>query len=327
MDTIELGRSGLKVTPICFGTWEFSGEWGPVDHRAAASTVRAARDAGINFFDTAQAYGFGVAERVLGDALGRELHAHREEVVIATKGGLRRTDGRLVRDSSPTWLRRGVEDSLRALDIDVIDLYQLHWPDPTTPIEDTVAALRRLADEGKIRHIGVSNFDVEQMESMAGYGLPETLQPPYHMFRRSIEAAVLPYCRANDIGVCAYGALAHGLLSGAMNREPAFDPGDWRASSPDFAGRTLQRNLDVVEQLRDVASQRGASLPQLSVAWALARSGVDSVIVGARSPAHLLDTVAAVHLQLADDELVAIDRVLESAAPVDGPTPEGQPER
>jgi aryl-alcohol dehydrogenase-like predicted oxidoreductase len=147
------------------------------------------------------------------------------------------------------------------------------------------------------------------------------------MFRRDIEAAVLPYCRANDIGVVVYGPLAHGLLTGTIRRDAQFDAADWRRSSPDFAGDGLQRNLDVVEQLRSFASEHGASLPQLAIAWALAQPGVDTAIVGARSPAHVSDTIAAVHVELTDDDLRAIDRMLETAAPVVGPTPEGQPER
>jgi aryl-alcohol dehydrogenase-like predicted oxidoreductase len=325
METIELGRSGLKVTPVCFGTWEYSGEWGPVDEDGARAAILAAWDAGINFFDTAQAYGFGVAERILGSALADELRSHRGEIVLATKGGLRRIDGRLARDASPEWLRQGVDDSLRALDVDVIDLYQLHWPDPNTPIDESIGALLELVADGKIRHIGVSNFDFAHMEAMERFGLPDTLQPPYDMFRREIEQSVLPYCESHDIGVVIYGPLAHGLLTGTIHTDTRFGAGDWRGQSPDFTGTTLARNLGVVDALRGLCAMRGWSLPQLAIAWALARHGVDAAIVGATTPAHLADTVAAVNIHLSNDDMTAIDEILEASVPVVGPAPERQP--
>jgi aryl-alcohol dehydrogenase-like predicted oxidoreductase len=325
MDTIELGRSGLKVTPICFGTWEFSGEWGPVDEDAATATIRAARDAGINFFDTAQAYGFGTSERILGAALASELRSSRDEIVLATKGGLRRTNGGLVRDASPAWLRRGVDESLSALNVDVIDLYQLHWPDPNTPVDESVGALHELVTDGKIRSVGVSNFDVGQMRPMERYALPDTLQPPYHMFRRTIEDSILPYCWEHDIGVLAYGPLAHGLLTGEVRTDTTFHNADWRAHSPDFAGETLARNVAVVDRLHVFAAHHGCSLPQLAIAWALAQFGVDAAIVGARRPAHVVDVIGAVDVHLSEDDLAALDRILHAAVPVQGPSPEAQP--
>ena len=186
MDKVILGRSGLKVSPICFGTWELGGEWGVYDDKAATAAIHRARELGINFFDTAQGYGFGESEQVLGRALADELRSHREEVVVATKGGLRQHAGRLARDASRDWLRAGVDASLQALNVDVIDLYQVHWPDPTTPFAETAEALAELVETGKLRHVGVSNFDPQQMAALAEHGPLETLQPPYDMFRRAI---------------------------------------------------------------------------------------------------------------------------------------------
>jgi aryl-alcohol dehydrogenase-like predicted oxidoreductase len=176
----------LQVSPICFGTWQLGGDWGGFDERDATAAIRHALELGVNFFDTAQAYGFGASERLLGSALAPELGSRRDEVVIATKGGLRPNgDGAVVRDASPTWLREGVEQSLRALAVDHIDLYQLHWPDPAVPVAETAAALQELVDEGKVRHVGVSNFDAPQMAAFARTRPVETLQPPYHLFPRA----------------------------------------------------------------------------------------------------------------------------------------------
>jgi aryl-alcohol dehydrogenase-like predicted oxidoreductase len=325
MDKITLGRSGLKVSPICFGTWELGGEWGSFDEKAATAAIRRARDLGINFFDTAQGYGFGASERLLGAALADDLRSNRDEVVVATKGGLRREGDRLVRDASRAWLRMGVDASLDALGVDTIDLYQVHWPDPNTPFAETADALAELVWEGKIRHVGVSNFDADQMERFANDGTLEVLQPPYHMFRRAIEDTVLPYCRANDIGVLVYGPLAHGLLTGAMRASTAFAADDWRSKSPDFAGETFRRNLEVVDDLKQFAADHGVSLAVLALAWALANPAVDAAIVGTSNPAHLTDTVNAVDARLSPEDLAEIDRILAGSAPVRGPSPEGMP--
>ena len=163
MKSIVLGRSGLRVSRIAFGAWQLGGEWGRFDEDAAVMAIRRARELGVNFFDTAQAYGFGASERLLGKALREEVTAHRDQLVIATKGGLRPTDTGLVRDASPRWLRAGVDASLTALGIDHIDLYQVHWPDPEVPAAETAGALGELVAEGKIGHVGVSNYDPAQM--------------------------------------------------------------------------------------------------------------------------------------------------------------------
>ena len=323
MELITLGRSELKVSPICFGTWELGGEWGSFDEATAIAAIRHARELGINFFDTAQGYGFGASERILGAALAKELRRARDEVVIATKGGLRPLNGGLVRDASRAWLREGVDTSLRALDVDMIDLYQVHWPDPNTPFEETAEALAELVDEGKIRHAGVSNFSAAEMDAFSAYGPLETLQPPYHMFRREIEDTVLPYCQAHDIGVLVYGPLAHGMLTGTMNPSTRFAPDDWRSKSPDFSGETFVRNLAVVDRLKSVAADRGVPLAVLAVAWALANPAVDATIIGTRNPAHLATLSGAVDERLSADELAEITAILSAAVPVRGPTPEG----
>jgi aryl-alcohol dehydrogenase-like predicted oxidoreductase len=187
----------------------------------------------------------------------------------------------LVRDASGRWLRAGVEASLRNLGTDYIDLYQVHWPDLHTPPEETAGALEDLIRQGKIRHAGVSNYDVDQMAALGRYRRVETLQPPYHLYRREIEDNILPYTAEHDIGVLVYGPLAHGLLAGRMTPSVTFEPDDWRGKSPDFSGETFRRSLAVVERLKGFARGRDVSLPELAVAWTLANPAVHVAIVGA----------------------------------------------
>jgi aryl-alcohol dehydrogenase-like predicted oxidoreductase len=321
MRRVRLGQTNLEVSRIAFGTWAFGGDWGAADLQDAKDSIHRALELDINLFDTAQGYGFGAAEQVLGEAL-REW-ARREDVVIATKGGLRMEGDRLLRDASRRWLREGVESSLRSLGTDYIDLYQIHWPDLHTPPEETAAALEELIAEGKIRHAGVSNYDVQQMEALGRTGRVETLQPPYHLFRREIEDAILPYAAEHDIGVLVYGPMAHGLLAGRMTPSTTFQPDDWRSKSPDFTGETFARNLAVVERLKGFADQRGISLPQLAVAWTLAHPAVHAAIVGAHRPSQLDGTAPAADVELSAADLEQIDAIFADAVPVWGPHPEG----
>jgi aryl-alcohol dehydrogenase-like predicted oxidoreductase len=323
MDTVTLGRTGLEVSRIAFGTWQLGGEWGAFDEEQAVAAIRHARALGINLFDSAQGYGFGASEQMLGRALRDDLDRRRDEVVIATKGGLRMTRDGLVRDASPGFLRDGLEDSLRALGVEYVDIYQVHWPDPNVPFAETAAGLDELVREGKTRHAGVSNYDARQMAEFEDTRPVETLQPPYHLFRRAIEADVLPYARRHDIGVLVYGPLAHGLLTGGMDAHTTFAPDDWRSGSSEFQGAAFRRNLQIVSRLERLAQDElGTSVAQLAVAWTLANPAVHVSIVGARSPRHIADAVASSELRLSDSDLDRIDRVLADAAPIAGPFPE-----
>ena len=316
----------LEVSPIAFGTWQIGGEWGSFDEQEATAAIRYARELGVNLFDTAQGYGFGASERLLGRALRDDLDHHRGDVVIATKGGLRMSEHGLVRDASPGWIREGVESSLQALGVDHIDLYQVHWPDPNVPFAETAGALGELVDAGKIRHVGVSNFDADQMARFASTRPVETLQAPYDLFRRDIEHEILSYCEQHDMGVLVYGALAHGLLTGALDEQTRFPEGDWRASAPFFKGESYRRNLAVVRELADVASERGISVSRLAVAWTLANPAVQVAIVGARSARHIEDSVAAAQVSLSDAERQRIERIIAGAVPMSGPSPEMMPD-
>lgn len=323
---VILGRTGLDVSPIAFGTWQLGGEWGQVDEDEGIAAIRHARELGVNLFDTAQGYGFGASERLLGRALRDDLDNHRDEVVVATKGGLRMTETGLIRDASRAWLRSGVKDSLRALEVDYIDIYQVHWPDPKVSFAETGAALQELVEEGKIRHVGVSNFSAAQIAEFAQTRPVETVQPPYHLFRPDIQAELLPYAREHDIGVLVYGPLAHGLLTGTMDADTTFGEGDWRRGSPEFQGSSFRRNLEVVDQLKRFAEDElGCSVAQLAVAWTLANPAVNVAIVGARHPDHIEDSLAAANVKLDEADLERIDRIMAAAVPVGGPSPEAMP--
>lgn len=323
MEYTRLGRSDLEVSRICFGTWQFGGDWGSLEEQENIDAMRRALDLGITFFDTAQAYGFGASEQLLGKALGPALEERRDEIVIATKGGLRQEGDGMVRDSSPAFLRQGVEESLGHLGVDHIDLYQVHWPDPDTPFEETAGALEELVQEGKIRHAGVSNYGVEELRAFSERRPVETLQPPYHLFRRDIEEDVLPWCREHDVGVLVYSPLAHGLLTGKFDEDTEFDEDDWRGESDLFSGDAFRRNLETVQALERLAEERGHSVAELAVAWTLANPAVDVAIVGARRPGHIEGTATAADIELSDGDLRAIEAAMEGAVAVGGPTPEG----
>jgi aryl-alcohol dehydrogenase-like predicted oxidoreductase len=326
LNPVTLGMTGLEVSPVAFGTWQLGGEWGQFDEDEGIVAIRRARELGVNLFDTAQGYGFGASERLLGRALRDDFDNRRDEVVVATKGGLRMTEEGLVRDASRAWLRSGVEDSLRALEIDYIDIYQVHWPDPKVSFSETATALQELVDEGKIRHVGVSNFDAAQMAEFARTRPVETVQPPYHLFRRDIEAELLPYAREHDIGVLVYGPLAHGLLTGTMHADALFADDDWRSGSPAFQGSAFSQNLEVVDQLKRFAAEElGCSVAQLAVAWTLANPAVNVAIVGVRHPNHIEDNLAAAELSLSEAALEQIDRIMAGSVAVGGPSPEAMP--
>jgi aryl-alcohol dehydrogenase-like predicted oxidoreductase len=319
MRQVRLGCSGLVVSRLALGTWELGGDWGPTDTAAAVGAIRRATDEGITLFDTAHAYGFGQSEQLLSAAL-RDVP--RDQVVIATKGGLRPTVAGLVRDASTRSVREGVDASLRALGTDYIDLYQLHWPDPAAPFDETADALARLRAEGKIRHFGLSNFDIDQMGAFEVTLPIETLQSTYHLFHRDIETEVLPYTAANDIGVLACAPLAHGLLSGRLGSSTRLARDDWRSQSAIFQGGAYTRNLSVVAGLRALARELSLTLPQLAIGWTLTNPAVHVAIVGTRNRDHVDEALAASALDLDDEVMQRIDDLTVNAVPVPVPSPE-----
>ena len=318
MNQVRLGRSELEVSRVAFGTWELSGDWGPTDAEAMIAAIRHAADQGVTFFDTAQAYGFGTSERLLGEALrGRS----RDELVIATKGGLRRSGPDVVRDASAHQIVSGVEDSLRALAMDYVDLYQIHWPDPTTPIEETASAIAKLIKEGKVRHVGVSNFDTAQVAAFSAILPVETVQPPYSLFRREIERELLPYSVAHDIGVLVYGPLAHGLMGGDLGPATRFADSDWRSTSAIFQGQDFERNLAVVTELGDLARREHITLGQLAIAWTLSNPAVQLAIVGMSNLRHVDEAIAASEVELDTSTMTQVDDNMQGAVEVVLPGP------
>jgi aryl-alcohol dehydrogenase-like predicted oxidoreductase len=323
MQYTQFGETDLNVSKICFGTWAFGGDWGDFDQEAAIAAMRRALELGVNFFDTAQAYGFGKSEKLVARALRDEIKHRRDQIMLATKGGLRMQGDEMLRDSSREWLRQGLEDSLRFLETDYIDLYQVHWPDADTSIEETAAALDDFVKEGKVRYVGVSNFNVPQMQAFQQTRKLDSLQPPYNMFRREVEDQILPYCQENGIGVLAYSTLASGLLTGKYSPDQAFQEDDWRSESPSFHGEPLRNNLQVVDRLQAFAEARGYDATQLAIAWVLANPAVDVAIVGAKRPGHIEGSAPAAKIQLSEADLEEIEGILADAERVKGATPEG----
>ncbi len=312
----KLGHTDLELSRIGLGTWAMGGAgwafaWGPQDDASSISTIHRALEIGINWIDTAAVYGYGHSEEVVGKA----VTGRRDKVIIATKCGRVWNPG----DSVPGHclkadsIRAELEASLRRLATDYIDLYQIHWPNPVTDIEEGWAEISRHVKEGKIRHAGVSNFTVEQIRRIRKIHPVASLQPPYSMLRREVEAELLPFCMANGIGVISYSPMQAGLLAGKFTKESVEDlpEDDWRRRSPYFTEPALSYNLELVEKLERVAARRGRSAAELSISWVLRRPEVTAAIVGGRRPDQVEETAGAADWDLTAEEITEIDMLLE----------------
>ena len=292
--------------------------WGGTDETESIATIRAALEHGINVIDTAPVYGFGRSEELVGKAIAPG--SLRSRVLIATKTGLEWENGRVFRNASRTRILREVEDSLRRLQTDHIDIYQVHWPDPLVPIEETAEAMHTLFRQGKIRAIGVSNFSIRQMEEFRRVAPLHVLQPPYNLFEREIEADILPYCRTNKIATFGYGALCRGLLSGRMRPDTTFDGDDLRRTDPKFQHPRFDQYLFAVQQLDQLAQNRfDKHVVQLAIRWILDQ-GITTALWGARHPGQLepVEDVAGWRLDAWDK--FEIDQILrESVSDPVGP--------
>lgn len=315
MQTRQLGYSDLHLTTVGLGAWAIGGGgwtygWGPQDDADSIAAIRRALGLGINWVDTAAVYGGGHSEEVVGQALA----GRRDGVIVATKCGRileSLTDqpyGRLKTDS----VRREAEASLRRLKTEVIDLYQIHWPDPDEELEEGWGAIADLIREGKVRYGGVSNFSVVQLQRIQPIHPVASVQPPYSMLRRGVEEELLAYCAANNIGVIVYSPMQAGLLTGKMTRERIANmpADDWRARNELFQEPQLSVNLELVEALRPIAARQGQTVAQLAIAWVLRRPEVTAAIVGARNPAQIEETAPAGDWQLSAEELAEIDALL-----------------
>jgi len=286
MELADIPGTSLKVSRVAIGTWAIGGwMWGGSDEVESVSTIRAALEHGINIIDTAPAYGFGRSEEIVGKVIA-EAHL-RSRILIATKGGLEWKDGKVFRNASRTRLLQEIEDSLRRLRTDYIDIYQVHWPDPLVAVEETAEAMHTLLKQGKIRAIGVSNFSVNQMERFRRVAPLHVLQSPYNLFERGIEADLLPYCRKNKIATLGYGALCRGLLSGRMRPDTKFGGDDLRRTDPKFRQPRFAQYLAAVERLDRLAQQCfGKRAVQLAIRWMLDQ-GITTALWGARHPDQL----------------------------------------
>jgi aryl-alcohol dehydrogenase-like predicted oxidoreductase len=278
---VHIPKTELKVSRVALGTWAMGGwMWGGTDQRESVATIHAALHQGINLIDTAPVYGFGVSEEIVGAA----LTGVRSQAVIATKTGLEWRAEKIYRNATRARIMQEIDDSLRRLRTDYIDIYQVHWPDPLVPVEETAEAMRSLYEQGKIRAIGVSNFSVAQIERFRRVAPLHILQSPYNLFERAIEADILPYCRANDIVTLGYGALCRGLLSGRMRADTNFDGDDLRRIDPKFQPPRFARYLDAVRQLDDLARRRfHRRVIHLAVRWMLDQ-GIGVALWGGRHP-------------------------------------------
>ena len=312
MEYTTLGESGIEVSRIGLGTWAIGGwMWGGTDHEQSVDTIRHAVDLGITFIDTAAVYGMGRSEEIVGDALQR--HGLRDKVVLATKCGLNWSDDhqQVWREATRDRIMREVDDSLRRLQTDRIDLYQVHWPDPKTPIEETARAMEELLQAGKIRAIGVSNYDSAQMDTFRAVAPLHANQPPYNLFERELGDEVLPYCAEHGIGTVTYGALCRGLLSGRMSADREFEGDDLRQSDPKFQQPRFGQYLAAVSALDAFAQEHaGKDVMALALRWLLDQPGHSVALWGARRPAQL-DAVNSIDgWQLDDSARERIDAII-----------------
>lgn len=314
METLRIPGTDLTPTRIGLGTWAMGGkQWGGTDDDQAIRTIHAALDKGVTLIDTAPAYGFGHAEEVVGKALADG--GRRNDVVLATKVALEWGDGidGVVRNATARRIEQEVEDSLRRLRTDTLDIYQVHWPDPKTPMEETAGALQRLHQAGKIRAIGVSNFSPEQCRAFREVAPLHTVQPPLNLFEREAERDIIPYAERENLAMLTYGALCRGLLSGRMSRDVHFQGDDLRQSDPKFQQPRFDQYLAAVAALDDLARERhGKHVLELAVRWLLDSHANGIALWGGRRPDQM-DPLATIDgWKLSRDDLTEIDRILET---------------
>lgn len=309
-----LGNSDMRLTPIGFGAWAIGGgdwqfSWGPQDDSDSIKAIHRALDLGINWIDTAAIYGLGHSEEVVGRALKPASH----KPYIFTKCSMRWHDDRSIyRSLKAASIAEEVENSLRRLGVDTIDLYQIHWPDPDSEIEEGWEKMARLREEGKIRWIGVSNFSIEQLERAQRIAPITSLQPPYSMLRRAIEEKILPFAQANGIGVINYSPMVSGLLTGKMTAERAasLPADDWRRRNVEFNEPRLSRNMRLVELLREIGAGYNVEPGVVAIAWTLREPAITAAIVGGRSAQQVNGVAPALEFRLKDSEYARINAFL-----------------
>jgi aryl-alcohol dehydrogenase-like predicted oxidoreductase len=315
MQTKQLGSSDLHLTPIGFGAWAIGGGswafgWGPQDDSESIEAIHCAIDLGINWIDTAAIYGLGHSEEIVAKA----LKGRPEKPYIFTKCSMVwNQQGQISRSLKADSLRQELEASLRRLNVDAIDLYQIHWPNPDPNLEEGWATLAKFKEEGKVRHIGVSNFSVAQLKRAHAIAPITSLQPPYSLVNRSAEAEILPFCKANNLGVIVYSPMQSGLLTGTMTPERVanFPDDDWRNQSSEFKEPKLSRNLKLVEVLQEIGQSYGRSPGEVAIAWTLANPAVTAAIVGGRNGKQVKGIIGARDFCLSEQEHHEIQKFLQ----------------
>jgi aryl-alcohol dehydrogenase-like predicted oxidoreductase len=313
--TRQLGNTDLEITPLGLGTWAIGGGdwqfgWGPQDDETSIATIHRALDLGINWIDTAAVYGLGHSEEIVAKALqGRSTRPY-----VFTKGSRVWNDkGEITSSLKEQSLRREVENSLRRLQTDVIDLYQLHWPNPDEDIEEAWRTLAKLQKEGKLRYIGVSNFNVQQMRRAQKIAPIASLQPPYSLVHPEVEKDILPYCQEQNIGVIVYSPMMSGLLTGSMSaaRVANMPEDDWRKRNSEFQEPRLSRNLQLAHLLQEIGYPHGRTTAEVAIAWVLHNPAVTGAIVGGRKPQQIDEVIGAAEFRLSESELAQIEKFLQ----------------
>ncbi len=311
MEYRAFGRTGMDVSAIGFGCWEIGGGYGHFDESDVFKAVQRALDLGINLFDTAEGYGFGQSEEILGKALG----TRRDEAIVVTKFGiLKDDDGNWYRDSSRESALAAIDRSLQALGTDCVDVYLIHWPDKDVPLEESMGALEEIVQAGKARFVGVSNFRPDQIETCMETRRVDITQYGYHMFDRRLEREVFPTIAEHGIGLMTYGSLAHGLLTGTFTADTTFDESDWRSNGtafniPLFTEEVFARNVAAVNDLKPIAARHGKTMAQLALRWALRNPVVSVALIGFRRPEEVEENVAGLDLTLDQETLDEIEAV------------------
>lgn len=313
MEKRKLGKSNLEVSVIGFGAWGIGGSpfWSTEGDDESVRAIQKAFDCGINFFDTAPVYGFGRSERLIAKA----LKGKRDKVMLATKCGLRWKKESLKsikKNSSAKSIRFEIEESLKRLKTDFVDLYQVHWPDPDTPIEETMEELLRIKEEGKILYIGLSNFPKNLMEECLKYGEFVSLQSMYNMLERDLEKEEIPFCIENGIGVIPYSPLASGVLTGKYDKKTKFK--DWRGKGilGNFSGKTYESHIDKVEKLKSIASQYGKKVHHLAINWLLAQEWISTIIVGVKKADQIENNLASIGWKISENDKKEISDILNA---------------
>jgi aryl-alcohol dehydrogenase-like predicted oxidoreductase len=311
MQTKQLGNSDMRITPLGIGAWAMGGGgwafgWGPQDDNESIAAIQAALDRGLNWIDTAAVYGLGHSEQVVA----RALEGRSKKPYVFTKcERIWNEKGEIGKSLKADSIRREVEASLGRLKTDTIDLYQIHWPEPDADIEEGWTTMAQLKAEGKVRYIGVSNFNADQMRRAQSIAPITSLQPPYSLISPEIEQSILPYAQANNIGVIVYSPMKSGLLTGAMTREriASLPADDFRRNTPNFQEPKLTRNLELVELLREIGRRHGRTPGEVAIAWALRHPAVTAAIVGMRSASQVEGVIGAAEFRLSPEELKEIE--------------------